>query len=84
MDFAKESETMDMKQEMMNDVIDDVMDDDEDEEESNQIMNQVLDEIGIDVNQKLADAPLGNLASKEATPAEVDDLEARLNMLRKE
>lgn len=33
MEFEKQSEIMDMKEEMMNDVIDDAMGDEEDEEE---------------------------------------------------
>jgi charged multivesicular body protein 2A len=54
MDFEKESEIMDMKEEIMNDVMDDVMDDEMDEEEeSDNIVNQVLDEIGISVNQSV-------------------------------
>ena len=55
MDFEKESEIMDMKEDMMNDVIDDVMDEEEDEEESDDIVNQVLDEIGISLNQAVSD-----------------------------
>jgi charged multivesicular body protein 2A len=51
MDFEKESEMMNMKQELVNDTIDDAMDDMDDEEESENIVNQVLDEIGISLNQ---------------------------------
>jgi division protein CdvB (Snf7/Vps24/ESCRT-III family) len=53
MEFERESEMMDMKEEMMNDTIDDVMDEGNDEEESEQIVNQVLDEIGISLNQQV-------------------------------
>ncbi len=53
MEFEKESEVMDMKEEMMNDVIDDTMAEEEDEEESNEIVNQVLDEIGISLDQSV-------------------------------
>ncbi|KAI8897318.1 Snf7 family [Globomyces pollinis-pini] len=52
-DFARESEMMDMKQEVMNDAMDDAMEDEDDEEETDQILSQVLDEIGIDMNQKV-------------------------------
>ncbi|KAH9999027.1 Snf7-domain-containing protein [Russula vinacea] len=49
-EFERESETMDMKEEMMNDAVDDVMDDDlEDEEEEG---DKIL-------KQQLADAPTG-------------------------
>ncbi|KAJ3269758.1 Charged multivesicular body protein 2A [Terramyces sp. JEL0728] len=82
MDFQRESEMMDMKQELMNDAIDDTMEDDNDEEESDQILNQVLDEIGIDLNQSMAEAPAGKLVKEKAV--EQDDLQARLDSLRKE
>lgn len=53
MEFEKESEVMDMKEEMMGDAIDDVMEDEEDEVESEEIVNKVLDEIGISLNQEV-------------------------------
>jgi charged multivesicular body protein 2A len=53
MEFSRESEMMEMKQEMMNDAIDEVVEEEEDEEETNVILNQVLDEIGINVNQQV-------------------------------
>lgn len=53
MDFERESEMMDMKEEMMNDAIDDVMEDAGDEAETDDIVNQVLDEIGISVDQSV-------------------------------
>src|SRR5690606_4709205 len=43
MEFEKESEIMDMKEEMMSDAVDDVLGDEEDDEESDEIVNQVLD-----------------------------------------
>lgn len=49
MDFEKESEMMDTKQEMMEDAIDDVMEQDGEEAESDEIVQQVLDEIGINL-----------------------------------
>ena len=51
MDFEKESELMDMKQEMMEDAIDDVMETDGDEAETDEIVQKVFDEIGIDLGQ---------------------------------
>ncbi|OAJ43406.1 hypothetical protein BDEG_26769 [Batrachochytrium dendrobatidis JEL423] len=81
MDFEQESEMMDMKEEMMNDAIDDVMEDGDEEEESDRIINEVLDEIGISVNQSLADAPNSKLNAKAEEVPE-DDLQARLNSLR--
>ncbi|KAH9483791.1 Charged multivesicular body protein 2a [Psilocybe cubensis] len=59
-DFEKESAMMDMKEEMMSDAVDDVMDDEEEEEEEgDRILKEVLDEIGVDLSQKLTDAPVG-------------------------
>merc|ERR1719323_484571 len=43
-EFEKQSEIMDMKEEMMNDVMDDAMGDEDDEEETDAIVTQVLDE----------------------------------------
>lgn len=67
MEFEKESEIMDMKEEMISDTMDDVMGDEEDDEETDNIVNQVLDEIGIDLGQATPDAPVGGLGT--ATPA---------------
>ena len=41
-EFEKQSEIMDMKEEMMSDVIDDALGDEDDEEESDAIVTQVL------------------------------------------
>ncbi|KAJ3218116.1 Charged multivesicular body protein 2A [Clydaea vesicula] len=89
MDFEKESEILDMKDEMMNDAMDDAMEDENDEEESDAIVNQVLDEIGINLNEKLVEAPSGKLGEgriKESGQPMLangdDDLQARLDSLR--
>lgn len=97
MEFEKQSEIMDMKGEMMEDAIDDVMGEDDEEEESDAIVNQVLDELGLQLNDKLGDAPVGTgtLASttaakaKTAVAAGADDdddadLQARLDDLRRD
>lgn len=52
MEFEKENDIMDQRQEMMDDAIDDSMEADEDESE--EIVNQVFDEIGIDLNQAVS------------------------------
>jgi len=87
MEFAKQSELMDAKQEMMGDTLDDVVGEDNEEEESDQVVNQVLDEIGISLNQQLGDAPSGHkTAVAEGSGAKDDadqDLMARLEALRK-
>jgi len=92
-DFEKQSEIMDMKEEMMNDAIDDVMGDEEDEEESDAVVTQVLDELGVQLNQQLSDLPqadssLKPTANASKTPVAVTDadadLQARLDNLRRE
>merc|ERR1719283_497329 len=57
-EFEKQSEIMDMKEEMMNDVIDDAMGDDDEEEESDAIVNQVLDELGLQLTDQLTAVPV--------------------------
>merc|ERR1711899_320281 len=52
---------------MMEYEIDDVMGDEEDEDESDAIVNQVLDELGLQLNDKLGDAPVGTGTLASAT-----------------
>lgn len=56
-EFEKQSEIMDMKEEMINDAIDDAMEDEGDEEESDGIVAQVLDELGLQLNDQLSGLP---------------------------
>jgi charged multivesicular body protein 2A len=51
MEFERENDMMEQRQEMMDDAIDDTFEDEE--EESEEIVNQVLDEIGIDLSQSV-------------------------------
>lgn len=90
MEFEKENDIMDQRQEMMDDAIDDTMEMDEDESE--EIVNQVLDEIGIDLKQSLGATPsdITSTANKEQRVAQAvggggdeDDLQARLDSLRR-
>lgn len=98
MDFEKENDLMEQRQEMMDDTIDDSVEVDEDESE--EVVNQVLDEIGIDLNQSLQEAPSGiaNQGVKEKRVAQAiggeggaaegggdedEDLQARLDSLRR-
>ncbi|KAI5287333.1 ESCRT-III subunit protein did4 [Ascosphaera aggregata] len=96
MEFERENEIMDQRQEMMDDAIDDATGL-EDEEEGEEIVKEVLDEIGVDLGQALGETPSGLV--KSATPeekvaqaieegggkpsSEDDDLQARLNSLRR-
>lgn len=52
MEFEKENDIMEQRQEMMDDAIDDVTGV-EDEEEGEEVVNQVLDEIGVDLGQSV-------------------------------
>ena len=51
MEFERENDMMDQRQEMMDDAIDDTFEDEE--EETDEIVNQVLDEIGVDLSQSV-------------------------------
>ncbi|WP_411023242.1 Snf7 family protein, partial [Salmonella sp. s51228] len=55
MEFEKQSEIMDMKEEMMNDTIDDVIGDADDDEESDLVVAQVFDELGLELTEELAE-----------------------------
>ncbi|KAH0612091.1 uncharacterized protein H6S33_010143 [Morchella sextelata] len=91
MDFERENDIMEQRQEMMDDAIDDVTGLD-DEMESDEIVNQVLDEIGVEMNHSLGETPSG-IASPGVTEGKVaqavgadamdDDLQARLDSLRR-
>lgn len=50
MEFEKENDIMDQRQEMMDDAIDDAMDTGV-EEEGDEVVEQVLEEIGVDLSQ---------------------------------
>ncbi|CAB4256393.1 similar to Saccharomyces cerevisiae YKL002W DID4 Class E Vps protein of the ESCRT- III complex [Maudiozyma barnettii] len=65
MEFEKQNELMDQRQEFIDEAIDGVMEDDEfnEDEEADEIVNKVLDEIGVDLNTELANAPNGQLGS---------------------
>lgn len=56
-EFEKQSEIMDMKEEMINDAMDDAMEDEGDEEETDAIVSQVLDELGLQLNDQLSGLP---------------------------
>ncbi|EEB10736.1 Charged multivesicular body protein 2A, putative [Pediculus humanus corporis] len=94
-EFEKQSEIMEMKEEIINDAMDDAMEGDDDEEETDAIVSQVLDELGLQMNDQLSGLPQtgGSLATPSAnktaeaagvaTDADAD-LQARLDNLRRE
>lgn len=57
MEFERENDLMEQRQEMMDDAVDDAMDVGE-EEEGDEIVEQVLEEIGVDLNQAVSGNPL--------------------------
>ena len=75
MEFEKENDIMDQRQEMMDDAIDDVTGL-EDEEEGEEVVNQVLDEIGVDLGQSVSLDKLRDmctvLCSANSSPARRD------------
>jgi len=99
MEFEKQSEIMDMKEEMMSDAIDDAMEGEGDEEESEQIVTQVLDELGIQMNEEMGNLPAPASSLRPAAASKIKkpqvegaeggaldpdaDLEARLENLRR-
>ncbi|KAK7737022.1 ESCRT-III subunit protein did4 [Cytospora paraplurivora] len=94
MEFERENDVMDQRQEMMDDAIDDAMDVGV-EEEGDEVVEQVLEEIGVDLSQSFGEAPAGlqTSAVAEGRVAQAiggggadpgdDDLQARLDSLRK-
>lgn len=53
MEFERENDIMDQRQDMMDDAIDDATGVEGDEEEGEDIVKEVLDEIGVDLNQSV-------------------------------
>lgn len=51
MEFERENDVMDQRQEMMDDAIDEATGMEGEEEEGEDILKEVLDEIGVDLNQ---------------------------------
>ncbi|KAL5598681.1 uncharacterized protein BROUX77_006515 [Berkeleyomyces rouxiae] len=66
MEFERENDMMDQRQEFMDDALDDAIDVD-DEEESEEVVEQVLEEIGVDMSGLLGETPQG-LMKAQAVP----------------
>merc|ERR1712098_537882 len=85
MEFEKENDIMDQRQDMMDDAIDDVTGLEADEEEGEEVVNKVLDEIG-ETPQGLQSNAVSEGKVAEAVgggdPGD-DDLQARLDSLRR-
>jgi charged multivesicular body protein 2A len=85
MEFQKQSEAMEMKQEMVGDSIEDAMDEEEDEEETNMLVQQTLDSLGLQLGNEMVDAPSGGttVVAPVVEDKEDKELEARLNNLKR-
>lgn len=64
MEFERENDVMEQRQEMMDDAIDDAMDVGV-EEEGDEVVEQVLEEIGVDLNQAVSCRPFSNITSSD-------------------
>jgi len=95
MEFERENDIMDQRQEMMDDAIDDVTGL-EDEAEGDEVVEQVLEEIGVDLRQAMGETPQGLQSSGIQEGGRVaqavggaggdagdSDLQARLDSLRR-
>ncbi|QLQ78188.1 hypothetical protein HG537_0A04350 [Torulaspora globosa] len=72
MEFEKQNDLMDQRQEFMDESIDNVMGDELDEdEEAEEIVNKVLDEIGVDLNAQLHKAPQEVVVNSAMEPAQL-------------
>lgn len=82
--FTKETEKMNVKEEMMDDVLADVFDSEGVEEEADQVTNQVLAELGVELDSQMVglNAPQTKLTEEEQVLNDVlPSLKERLNAL---
>lgn len=88
--FQRETEKMNMSEELMTDMLSDAFDTDETEEETDAVVGQVLADIGLDITKDLQDAPTTKLAAveeeaqaadKNTTDTHLADLQAQLAAL---
>lgn len=70
MEFERENDIMEQRQEMMDDAIDDAMDVGI-EEEGDEVVEQVLEEIGVDLNQALVSLPFLPLQNITDCPLQI-------------
>lgn len=89
-EFSKQTEVMNLREEMMDDALTDAFDNDEIEEEADQVTNQVLTELGIEMDAKFTGltAPSNrpkiseeDKEAEDALAAALPDLKARLDAL---
>merc|ERR1719231_572255 len=71
-EFQKQSEIMNMSEEMMDESLIDMFDGEEDEAEADGVVEKVLAEIGLDLDGKLADAPTAPVPQQQVAEPEVE------------
>jgi predicted metal-dependent hydrolase len=90
MEFQRENERLEVKQEMMDEALMDVFDNEEVEEEAENLTNQVLAELGVEMDSQMVGLsapmakPRGDAISQEeqdVLDSVLPDLSARLNAL---
>jgi len=82
-EFMQENERMEMIQEVMADTIDDAMEEDDTEEQEDAIVKQVLAEIGLDLGENVPESQVARPQAQAATSPLEEDLESRLNALKR-
>jgi len=89
MEFEKQLQMMDLKEEMLNEAMDSSMGMEDPDAESDELVTQVLDELGLQLQHQLPELPGSQHGHKKEVPADVpengfdDELQARLNNLRR-
>lgn len=81
MEYEKQSELMEFKQDMMDDAMDDIFQAEGEEEKTEEMVGAILDEVGITLASGMGAVP-ANKVAQAAQEAEEDDLQARLELLR--
>jgi len=83
MDFERESEIMDLKEELIGDTIDDAIGDEDEDEESEALVQKVFDELGLEYTDELSGVvPSKGLPEQQKGVGATSDLEARLANLK--
>lgn len=83
-EFTKETERMEVKQELMDDALMDAFDTEDVEEEAEQVTNQVLAELGVEMDSKMVglNAPSNKLQAEKVSTEEQEALDALLPDLK--
>merc|ERR1711937_829925 len=83
-EFTKETERMEVKQELMDDALMDAFDNEDVEEEAEQVTNQVLAELGVEMDSKMVglNAPSNSLQAQEMANEEQEALDSLLPDLK--